>query len=60
MEQEKTSLESSKKQINDISAINEMFFYIEMAQKRGSYSLEESAQIWEIFKYFKKKFDGPK
>lgn len=55
-----SSNQSNSTPLNDITALNQMFFFIETAQKRGVYSLEESAQIWEVFKYFKTKFDDKK
>jgi hypothetical protein len=34
-------------------ALNIMVSFVAMAQKRGAFSLEESAKIWECVKFFR-------
>jgi hypothetical protein len=36
------------------TALNVMVSFLALAQKRGSFALEESAKIWECIKMFKK------
>lgn len=42
-------------QINDENtALNVMVSFLALAQKRGSFTLDESAKIWECIKKFQK------
>jgi|TARA_Y100000996_G_C22444937_1_gene611422 hypothetical protein len=42
-----------KKEIKDQNtALNVIISYLNLANKRGSFSLEESGKIWEAIKYF--------
>ena len=42
-----------KKEIKDQNtALNIIISYLNLANKRGSFSLEESGKIWEAIKYF--------
>ena len=63
MEQPKTITETETPQVKiiDISikdqntALNVVFYFMTVAQKRGVFSLEESAKLWECMKYFQPK-----
>jgi hypothetical protein len=56
-------MDSAKKEVNiaDISiddeniALNVMVSFLNLAQKRGVFSIDESAKIWECIKKFQKK-----
>jgi len=37
---------------NDNDALNVMVTFLQMAQKRGVFNLQESAKIWECVKMF--------
>ena len=40
---------------NEMMALNVIVSFVVQAQKRGAFSLEESAKIWECIKLFQKK-----
>ena len=40
---------------NEMMALNIIVSFVVQAQKRGAFSLEESAKIWECIKLFQKK-----
>jgi len=40
---------------SEMMALNVIVSFIALAQKRGAFSLEESAKIWECVKLFQKK-----
>jgi hypothetical protein len=42
---------------NDNVALNVMVGFLDAAQKRGAYSLDESAKIWECIRRFIQKTD---
>ena len=50
--------EQDKKRVSDIkisdqnTALNVMVGFLNVAQQRGVYSVEESAKIWECMKFF--------
>jgi hypothetical protein len=50
--------EQEKKRVSDIqisdqnTALNVMVGFLNVAQQRGVYSVEESAKIWECMKFF--------
>jgi predicted transcriptional regulator len=39
---------------NEIVALNLMVSFLNLAQRRGIYSIDESAKIWECIKKFQK------
>ena len=39
---------------NEIAALNLMVQFLGLAQKRGAYTIDEAAKIWECFKMFQK------
>ena len=39
---------------NEIVALNLLVSFLTLAQKRGSFTLDESAKIWECIKKFQK------
>ena len=43
---------------DDNTALNLMVGFLDVAQKRGAYSLDESAKIWECIKRFIQKPDS--
>jgi hypothetical protein len=57
---EKSSTESQTPSVNDTpitdenSALNAMVSYLNIAQKRGAFNLQESSKIWECIKIFMK------
>lgn len=40
---------------NEVMALNVIVSFLAQAQKRGAFTLEESAKIWECVKWFQKK-----
>lgn len=40
---------------NEVMALNVIVSFVAMAQKRGAFSIEESAKIWECVKFFQTK-----
>lgn len=40
---------------NENEALNAMVLFLNMAQKRGTFNLQESAKVWECIKIFMKK-----
>jgi hypothetical protein len=42
---------------NEIAALNLMVQFLGLAQKRGAYTIDEAAQIWECVKMFQKPID---
>jgi hypothetical protein len=59
MENDKQTLEENVKLVeikidNENTALNVMVQFILLAHKRGAYSIEESAKIWECIKMFQK------
>jgi hypothetical protein len=44
---------------NENTALNVLVNFITIAQKRGVYSIEESAKIWECIKIFMKSQESP-
>jgi len=44
---------------NENTALNVLVNFITIAQKRGVYSIEESAKIWECIKVFMKSHESP-
>ena len=40
---------------NDNEALNMMVSFLHIAQKRGTFNMQESAKIWECIKMFMKK-----
>ena len=39
---------------NEIAALNLMVQFLGLAQKRGAYTIDEAAKIWECVKMFQK------
>ena len=46
---------SSMKVTDQNSSLNTMIYIVFLAQKRGAFSLEESAKLWECIEIFKPK-----
>ena len=42
---------------NEIAALNLMVQFLGLAQKRGAYTIDEAAKIWECVKMFQKPVD---
>jgi hypothetical protein len=42
---------------NEIAALNLMVQFLGLAQKRGAYTIDEAAKIWECVKMFQKPID---
>lgn len=40
--------------VDEITALNVMVSFLNLAQKRGSFSFDESAKIWECVKKFQR------
>ena len=40
---------------SEVMALNMLVSFVAMAQKRGAFSIEESAKIWECVKFFQTK-----
>ena len=40
---------------NEVMALNVLVSFVSQAQKRGAFSIEESAKIWECVKWFQRK-----
>ena len=51
---EPTQKLSDVKLENEVMALNVMVSFLAQAQKRGAFSLDESAKIWECIKWFQK------
>jgi hypothetical protein len=55
---QQTASEQEKKRVSDIhvpdqnAALNVMVGFLNVAQQRGVYSVEESAKIWECMQFF--------
>ena len=55
---QQTAPEQEKKRVSDIhvpdqnAALNVMVGFLNVAQQRGVYSVEESAKIWECMQFF--------
>ena len=55
---QQTAPEQEKRRVSDINvtdqnaALNVMVGFLNVAQQRGVYSVEESAKIWECMKFF--------
>lgn len=45
--------------VDDNVALNLMVAFLNMAQRRGAYSMDESAKIWECVKRFIKNDESP-
>ena len=60
MEQESTVTEKKEVKLIDIEIINEnvalnvIVSFLNLAQRRGAFSMDESAKIWECVKKFQK------
>ena len=60
MEQESTVTEKKEVKLIDIEIINEnvalnvIVSFLNLAQRRGAFSIDESAKIWECVKKFQK------
>lgn len=63
VQKEISDLENSKKQPvklvdipvhDEIGALNLIVSFLALAQKRGSFTFDESAKIWDCIKYFQK------
>jgi hypothetical protein len=60
MEQETTVTEKKEVKLIDIEIINEnvalnvIVSFLNLAQRRGAFSIDESAKIWECVKKFQK------
>ena len=52
--QEPTPKLSEVKVENEVMALNILVSFLAQAQKRGAFSLDESAKIWECVKWFQK------
>jgi hypothetical protein len=52
--QEPTQKLSEVKVENEVMALNILVSFLAQAQKRGAFSLDESAKIWECVKWFQK------
>lgn len=40
--------------IDEVTALNMLVSFLTLAQRRGSFTMEESAKIWECVKIFQK------
>ena len=60
MEQESTVTEKKEIKLTDVEIINEnvalnvIVSFLNLAQRRGAFSMDESAKIWECVKKFQK------
>jgi hypothetical protein len=59
MEQEKSELVGEKRLVdievtNENVALNLLVGFLNLAQKRGAFTMDESAKIWECVKKFQK------
>jgi hypothetical protein len=52
--QESTQKLSEVKVENEVMALNILVSFLAQAQKRGAFSMDESAKIWECVKWFQK------
>lgn len=52
--QESTQKLSEVKVENEVMALNVLVSFLAQAQKRGAFSMDESAKIWECVKWFQK------
>jgi len=52
--EEATQKLSQIKVENEVMALNVIVSFLVQAQKRGAFSLDESAKIWECVKWFQK------
>ena len=52
--QEPTQKLSEVKVENEVMALNILVSFLAPAQKRGAFSMDESAKIWECVKWFQK------
>lgn len=52
--QEPTQKLSEVKVENEVMALNILVSFLAQAQKRGAFSMDESAKIWECVKWFQK------
>jgi hypothetical protein len=60
MEQEQVVAEKKETKLTDIEIVNEnvalnvIVSFLNLAQRRGTFSIDESAKIWECVKKFQK------
>ena len=52
--QEPTQKLSEVKVESEVMALNVLVSFLAQAQKRGAFSMDESAKIWECVKWFQK------
>ena len=52
--EEPTQKLSEVKVENEVMALNILVSFLAQAQKRGAFSMDESAKIWECVKWFQK------
>lgn len=44
---------------NEVDALNLLVQFIGLAQRRGAYTIDEAAKIWECVKFFQKPVAAP-